>query len=323
MRDILAEPGMIFLGSRLKRLSERFQAGASSVLSDLEIELQVAHLPLLAALYESSMTVGQLADAVGSAQPGITRSIGQLVDLGLVRAELGEDRRKRHLQLTAAGMARLEDAKARLWPLVAAAMDELCAPLSNSFENDLRRLENALDAEPLDRRILRAGSPLRLLEFSEARAADFRALNLEWIEDLFTVEGRDRDVLDNPRERILDPGGAILFVAHDAHGVIGSGALQRSGENRFELTKMAVSAKARGMKAGEFLLRALLDRARDMGAREVYLLSNWKCAAAVHLYEKVGFLHDADIMREHGADYVRCDVAMRYRLPAESTPRRQ
>ena len=42
------------------------------------------------------------------------------------------------------------------------------------------------------------------------------------------------------------------------------------------------------------------------------LLSNAKCAAAVHLYEKAGFRHDAEIM----ARYERCNVAMRYVAPA-------
>lgn len=37
-----------------------------------------------------------------------------------------------------------------------------------------------------------------------------------------------------------------------------------------------------------------------------------KCAAAIHLYEKLGFVHDAEIMRLFGARYERCDVAMSY-----------
>jgi ribosomal protein S18 acetylase RimI-like enzyme len=50
-----------------------------------------------------------------------------------------------------------------------------------------------------------------------------------------------------------------------------------------------------------------------MGADPLYLLSNRRCAAAVHLYEKLGFQHDAEIMARYGARYERCDVAMRYR----------
>ena len=51
-----------------------------------------------------------------------------------------------------------------------------------------------------------------------------------------------------------------------------------------------------------------------MGAEQLYLLTNRKCEAAIHLYEKAGFRHDAAIMARYGARYARCDVAMDYPL---------
>ena len=78
--------------------------------------------------------------------------------------------------------------------------------------------------------------------------------------------------------------------------------------------KMGVSQSARGRKVGEFLLAAALERARAMGvADRLYLLTNTKCAAAIHLYEKLGFAHDPEIMRLFGGRYERCDVAMSFR----------
>jgi ribosomal protein S18 acetylase RimI-like enzyme len=88
----------------------------------------------------------------------------------------------------------------------------------------------------------------------------------------------------------------------------------RMKDGWFELTKMGVLEAARGRKVGEFLLAAALERARAMGvADRLYLLTNRKCAAAIHLYEKLGFQHDAEIMALFGSRYERCDVAMRYR----------
>ena len=75
---------------------------------------------------------------------------------------------------------------------------------------------------------------------------------------------------------------------------------------------MGVRETVRGLKAGEFLLTAVIQRARELGADPLYLLTNAKCAAAIHLYEKLGFQHDAGIMAKYGARYERCDVAMRY-----------
>jgi len=155
---------------------------------------------------------------------------------------------------------------------------------------------------------------LSLVEFSDDLAPQFRRINAEWIEAMFAMEPTDREVLDNPRARIVDKGGTILFVQADGHGIVGTCALKRTGDAAYELTKMGVTEAARGKKAGAFLLRHVVARAKAMGARELYLLTNHKCAAAIHLYEKIGFVHDAGVMAKYRATYDRCDVAMGYPL---------
>lgn len=153
---------------------------------------------------------------------------------------------------------------------------------------------------------------LTIHEFNDALASRFRDMNAEWIEAMFRLETTDRDVLDNPRTQIIEPGGVILFVEAPGLGIVGTCALQKTGATSYELTKMGVRESARGMKAGEFLLAAMIERARSLGADPLYLLTNGRCESAIHLYEKLGFQHDADIMARYGSRYERCDVAMRY-----------
>lgn len=155
---------------------------------------------------------------------------------------------------------------------------------------------------------------LSLIEYSDDLAFEFKRINAEWINAMFVMEPTDRDVLDNPRARIVDTGGAILFVAIQGVGIVGTCALKKTGAHGFELTKMGVTDVARGRKAGAFLLAHVIDRAKAMGARELYLLTSRKCAAAIYLYEKLGFVHDAGVMARYGATYQRCDVAMGYPL---------
>ncbi|WP_246450394.1 GNAT family N-acetyltransferase [Sphingomonas rhizophila] len=86
------------------------------------------------------------------------------------------------------------------------------------------------------------------------------------------------------------------------------------GGGAVELTKMGVLDEARGQKAGEYLLAALIERGRSMRPSRLFLLTNRKSQAAIHLYEKLGFVHDDDVMAAYGASYDRCDVAMNYPL---------
>ena len=154
---------------------------------------------------------------------------------------------------------------------------------------------------------------LTLHDFRDDLAHHFAAINTQWLEAMYRIEPTDRDVLGHPRARIVDSGGAILFVESAGLGIVGTCALQKTGASRFELTKMGVLAAARGRGVGAFLLDAVIARAQAMGADTLYLLSNRKSAAAIRLYEAAGFVHDATIMAEYGARYERCDVAMRYR----------
>ena len=162
---------------------------------------------------------------------------------------------------------------------------------------------------------------MRILPFTDALAPAFRAINEAWITDMFVLEPHDEHVLSHPRAAIVDPGGAILFVAtgDDEEGgrIIGAGALMPTGPGVVELTKMGVTPEARGTGAGALLLAAPIDRVRELpGVDTLYLLTSRRCEAAIRLYERAGFVHDAAVMARFGASYARCDVAMRYPLDA-------
>lgn len=314
--DVLRESGTLFLGSRLKRLGERMQAGAARVIVDAGLPIQPTHMPILAALDRRPMTVGQLVDAVGVSQPGITRGVTQLVELGLVRSDPGDDQRRRTISLTAAGEAAIARAKMYVWPQVEQAVDVLCGGRTATLLDRIAELEAALAATPLDRLAARADlALLRIHDFSDDLAAHFHDINAAWIETMFRLEDTDRHVLEHPRATIIDAGGAIFFVEAKGLGIVGTCALQPTGGGGVELTKMGVREAARGLKAGEFLLSAAIARAAALRADPLYLLTNARCAAAIHLYEKAGFRHDAGIMARYGARYARCDVAMRYDPP--------
>lgn len=159
--------------------------------------------------------------------------------------------------------------------------------------------------------------PLSIEPFSDDLAPEFHRINREWIEAMFTLEANDLELLRNPRSAILDRGGDVLFVRASEAGIVGTCALLQVGPGVFELTKMGVTAEARGKKAGEFLLRAALERSLTLGARSLYLLTSSKCEAAIHLYEKVGFVHDAEVLAEFGPRYERCDVAMSFPISVD------
>ena len=153
---------------------------------------------------------------------------------------------------------------------------------------------------------------INFVPYHSSLAKHFGDINREWISDMFVLEQVDIVALDNPQETIIDKGGYIWFAEHSELGIIGTCALMNKGNGAFELTKMGVLSSARGLKVGEGLLKFVIAQAKELNISPLFLLTNKKCEAAIHLYEKNGFSHDKEIMGTYGKSYQRCDVAMRY-----------
>lgn len=157
-------------------------------------------------------------------------------------------------------------------------------------------------------------SGVRIIPWRDDLADVFRDINIEWVSSMFVMEPLDYAQLDDPQGTILAQGGTILFAETGDLGVVGTGALMKAGEGSYEVAKMGVRPAARGRGAGEALLIALIEEARVRDAKELFLLTNARCVAAVRLYERAGFQHDADIKVRYGPEYERCDVAMKFPL---------
>lgn len=121
-------------------------------------------------------------------------------------------------------------------------------------------------------------------------ATAFRKLNEEWITRYFTLEAKDREILNSPVQSILLKGGHI-FIAYAEAEAVGCVALIPMRDGVYELSKMAVSPHLRGRGIGRRLLQHAIAEARNIGAKSLFLGSNTRLENAVHLYESVGFRH--------------------------------
>jgi putative acetyltransferase len=128
-------------------------------------------------------------------------------------------------------------------------------------------------------------------------ATAFRTLNEEWITRFFTLEQTDIETLGDPEKVILRKGGHIFLARASAEGeasggeAVGCVALIPMGNHVYELSKMAVSPRLRGLGIGRTLLEHAIAHAKLIGARSLFLGSSTKLQNAIHLYESVGFQH--------------------------------
>jgi DNA-binding MarR family transcriptional regulator len=160
VQDVVKELGYLTLGTRLKRLGERLQAQTQVLLESAGVDLPASHFPILAALDRlGAMNVGELTEAVGMSQPGVTRLLDKLEAEGLVRStQLADDRRVRTIALTKSGRQLILLSQRTTWPVIEAAVADACAGRAQPLLAALAALEEALAAAPLSIRAERMRS---------------------------------------------------------------------------------------------------------------------------------------------------------------------
>ena len=155
--DIVKGLGHLTLGTRLKRLGERLQSQTQVLLEEAAISLPASYFPFLAALDRlGPLSVGELTQAIGVSQPGVTRVLEKLAGEGLVCSrQHTDDRRVRTVALSTSGRRLVSRARRAAWPVIAAAVADACEGSARSLLGQLAVLEEALAAAPLSVRARR------------------------------------------------------------------------------------------------------------------------------------------------------------------------
>ena len=148
---------------------------------------------------------------------------------------------------------------------------------------------------------------IKIVDFTEEYGPAFKALNEEWIVKYFKIEEMDRISLNNPQTYILDKGGYIAVALMNGEAV-GVCALIPSSRKDFdfELAKMGVSPKAQGRGIGKMLGIHIIEKARTLGCKKLYLESNRVLKPALQLYQKLGFKEIVGA----SSPYERSDIQM-------------
>ena len=316
--DFFEQMGSAALGSRLRRLSEQLTGQAADVYALYRIPFEPRWFPVFYAVAEQpGQSVGELAQRIGHTHAAVSQVVKELGKHGLVSTERGQkDLRRSVVTLTTEGAAQ--------WPAlqeqaadVRQAIEALLAESRHNLWLAIGEVEHALSQHRLARRVKavrdqRVAAEVQLLDYAPPYQADFKRLNVEWIEQYFRLEPADLKALDEPEAYILHPGGHIWLATYRG-AVVGTCALIKMDAQSYELAKMAVSPAARGLGIGLRLGEAAVAKARALGAGRVYLESNTRLGPALNLYYKLGF---RKTVAGTPSPYERCDIQMELPLNA-------
>ena len=149
---------------------------------------------------------------------------------------------------------------------------------------------------------------IAIVGFNKKYSEQFFILNKAWIEESWHLEDSDKKDLLNPDKIVLN--GGQIFFALENQKAIGTVAMIKSSDDRFELAKMTVKDNFRGKGIANMLMDKCLKFAKENKAKEIFLISNDSLRIARNLYDKYGFKEvDLDSKK-----YDRGNVKMRLTL---------
>lgn len=306
--------GEMALGSRLRTLSEKVTEDAQQIYAFYDVPLKPKWFPVFYFLSKQTeaMSITTIAKAIGHSHPSVIKISREMSQAGLVLEQKDKlDGRKNNILFTQAGIDLSIKIKEQYID-VERAIKKTLEQTRHNLWIAMQEFEYLLDEKSLMKRVLeqkknRESMNIKIVDYLPQYHNDFKQLNEGWITRYFKIEDADRKALDNPDDYILNKGGKII-IALEGSDVIGVCALlkMQNGHYDYELAKMAVSPKAQGKGIGSLLGSSIIEKAKQLGAKNIYLESNTILKPAISLYEKLGF---QKISGQH-TPYERCNIQM-------------
>lgn len=311
----IEELGELFLGTRLKRLSDLLYDEVDKVYKRHNVQLSSRITAVIFLLYQhGDAAITEIAEALGITHPAVNQMSKKLSEQGYITHRSDkDDERRRLLSLTEDGL-HLVQQLVPIWSNLQYCLDEMLKSSEHQLLPAVLNLEHQNQQLSLVERIaaretIQTAEEVEILTWQPEYAEDFKRLNIEWLEKFFYVEEYDNEVLSHPEKYVLAEGGNIYFARYRGE-IIGTVALMMLPDKRVELTKMAVTEKYQGLKVGRKLMEFAIARFKASEGKVLFLESNKRLVPAITLYEKMGFVHTPSPSDSH---YQRADVYMEYR----------
>jgi len=305
--------GKVALGSRLRLMTASFTDDAAKIYELYGIDFNPKWFPVFYTIAEDrERTITEIANEIGHSQPSVSKIIQEMIGAGILEeGAKTDDKRKNNVVLTEKGLLISNKIKNQLLD-IDVAVEGLISEAKHNLWAAIEEWEFLLQQKSLFKRVsdqkkIRESKDVEIVEYKPEYKEAFKSLNEEWISTYFEMEEADYKALDNPEDYILNKGGKIL-VALYKNEPVGVCALikTKNPEYDFEMAKMAVSPKAQGKNIGWLLGKAIVDTAKELGAKKIYLESNTILKPAINLYYKLGFEKVFGL----STPYKRCNIQM-------------
>ena len=257
-------------------------------------------------------TVTSIAHEIGHSHPSVSNIVKDMKAHGLIIDNTGHsDGRCNLVRLSKKGIGMVASIR-ETCDDVDSAVEGVCREAAHDLWRAIDEWERLLTEKSLLQRVkevrkMREKADMAVIPYEPCHKELFKSLNEDWITRHWQIEPHDLDYLDHPQEYIIGKGG-FVFVATYKGKPVGVCALCKMDDPLYdyELAKLAVSPNAQGKGIGLLLCETAIGKAKELGAKRLFLESNTLLKTAIHIYRKLGFKE----LSEYHPAYERGDIQM-------------
>ena len=279
--DFFNQTGKLAIGSRLRMLTDKITVDAAAIYKMFGVDLKPKWFPVFFVLSRGeAKTITSIAKEIGHSHPSVSNIIKEMVAKGLVKETKDKSDGRRNMVMLSAKGKRMSDSFAEQCIDVTSAIEQITQQTRNDLWKAIEEWENLLSDKSLLERVKdakqeREAKDIQIVSYEPCYQSAFRTLNEEWITAYFRMEEADYKALDHP---VYD----------------------------YELAKLAVSPKVQGKGIGVLLCEAVVNKAKELGGKRIFIESNTRLKPAIHIYHKLGFRE----LPEYHTTYERGDIQM-------------
>lgn len=312
--DFFNQTGKMAIGSRLRMLTDKVTNDAELIHKMYGIDIRAKWFPVFWVLsHGGAKTITSIAKEIGHSHPSVSNIVKEMAARGLVKEKKDKSDGRRNLIVLSSKGEKMSETLIEECADMAIAVESLSSATRNDLWQAIEEWECLLSEESLLDRVKevkkqRESKHIEIVPYKPCYQEAFKVLNEEWINKYFKMEDIDYKVINNPEKYIIEKGGNI-FVALYKNEPVGVCALLKIDDRDYdyEMTKLAVSPKVQGKGIGFLLGQTVVNKAKELGGRKLYLESNTVLEPAIHIYQKLGF---KKVFDEHTTSYQRCNIQM-------------
>lgn len=310
--SFIKQLGYIAIGTRFRVLTDRLMLDADKIYESLNLDFEPRWFTVFYMInLKSPITITEITEHLGYSQPAVTQIANSLIKNKLIKSVKSKnDSRKKYITITEKGKDLLEKL-IPVWKDIENAVKELLDSTGYDILFILSKLESELDSKDIytrtmDKIKLRQINQVNIIEFKPEYKKQFRDLNYEWLSKYFTIEKKDKELLENPEKEIIKKGGFILF-ADCNNKITGTVAIIKHNDKEYELSKMAVTENEQGKQIGKKLALEAINKVKSLNADKIFLETNSTLLPAMNLYDSIGF---KEVEMKERSEYERATLRM-------------